>query len=63
MQPTEFIKQGLLLHGIVLKEADLCHIQHVMNTIHHKQSQLTIESDLNEEVPLVIVDRDVIKYV
>lgn len=62
MHATNVVKQGLHIHGIPVIEADIPYINSVMTTIQQAQTPLVKQQGLHEEVPLVIVDPDVIQF-
>ncbi|WP_100333528.1 hypothetical protein [Bacillus alkalisoli] len=62
MKAENYIKQTLHLHNIPVIENDLPYIFDVLTTIYKEQTNLTIFPNLNEEVPVVVVDPGVIKH-
>lgn len=62
MRGENYIKQSLHLHGMPVVEIDLPYIFDVLKTIYQEQTNLTKFLDLNEEVPIVVVDCGVIKH-
>lgn len=62
MKAENYVKQSLHLHRIPVMEHDLPHIIHVLSTIYHEQTNLLAFPDLNEEVPVLIVDPRLIKH-
>ncbi|GAE24862.1 hypothetical protein JCM9140_822 [Halalkalibacter wakoensis JCM 9140] len=62
MQAQDFIKQTLQLHSISTIPSDLPYIMNVMNDIYEAEQFLRVDPDLHEEVPFVILDKDVIRH-
>ncbi|MEB1808921.1 MAG: hypothetical protein LPK26_16805 [Bacillaceae bacterium] len=57
-----FIRHSLHLNGMPVKEADLPYIQHVYHTIQQAQLPLKAQPDLSEEMPMTIVDPELIRH-
>lgn len=56
------IKQHFSIHGIPINDADLPFIQHIHHTILQVSTPLTSQTELNQEVPITIVDPELILY-
>ncbi|WP_216829701.1 hypothetical protein [Alkalihalobacterium elongatum] len=62
MNFTDYIRRSIHLHGIAVKEGDLPYIEHILHTIEQAQTPLKAKPDLNEEVPITIVDPELIRH-
>ena len=62
MQFDFFIKQSLTLHGVPVIQSDLPFILDVYRTILQEHNTLNVAQNIHEEVPIVVVDQDVIIY-
>ncbi|MEW9674692.1 hypothetical protein ABRT01_00630 [Lentibacillus sp. L22] len=58
MDYVNFLKQRLYLQGIPVYENDITHIHNIIYTINQAQSSLRTFPHLNQEVPITIVDKE-----
>lgn len=56
------MKEQLQLRGISVIEADLPYIQKLLNTVEAAHAPVEANVDLHKEVPLVVVDPEVIQF-
>jgi len=56
------IQEQLRLHGIPVIEADLPYIQKLQHTIQVAHEPVEARTDLHKEVPLVVVDPEVVQF-
>ncbi|QKY71001.1 hypothetical protein [Lentibacillus sp. CBA3610] len=57
MYDATFIKQGLYLQGLPVFEDDVPYIQNTLVTINQAQEPLKSFPDLNQTVPITVVDK------
>ncbi|MFD1363379.1 hypothetical protein [Lentibacillus salinarum] len=57
MEKTNMIRQGLYLQGLPVYEADIPFIHNILCTMNQAQASLTAFPHLNQEVPMTIVDK------
>ncbi|OLS38728.1 hypothetical protein BTR22_03500 [Alkalihalophilus pseudofirmus] len=62
MSAKSFIQQSLKLNNMEAIESDIPYIQKVLQAIRKAELTAVIPEDLNEEVPIVIVDPELIQY-
>ncbi|GEN45492.1 hypothetical protein [Alkalibacillus haloalkaliphilus] len=62
MDTAYIVPQGLALQGIPVIREDVPYIQHMLNTIYELQLAVDDHPGIHEEVPMVVVDPDVIIY-
>ncbi|WP_010530227.1 hypothetical protein [Lentibacillus jeotgali] len=57
MNNTHFVKQGLYLQGLPIYEGDIPYIHNTLTTINQAQVSLKAYPDLNQKVPITVVDK------
>ncbi|MRX73952.1 hypothetical protein GJU40_17615 [Bacillus lacus] len=62
MTEAELLKKQLMDKGFPVHEGDIPYILMVLNSIKRAPSPFGRKTDLNEEVPVVIVDKELLKY-
>ncbi|MBP1970477.1 hypothetical protein J2Z83_002598 [Virgibacillus natechei] len=58
MDYASFLRQSLYLQGLPIYEADLPYIHHILYTINEAEAPLKAFPELNVEVPITIVDKE-----
>jgi hypothetical protein len=61
MDDANFIRQGLHLQDLPVYEADIPFIQQIRFTIKQAEAALPYFPDLNMEVPITIVDKELLR--
>lgn len=61
MQSEVFIKQGLRQQGLPIYEIDLPYIRDILNNINQAELAAAAFPYLNEEIPITIVDKGVMR--
>jgi len=61
MNDANFIREGLNLHGIPVYEDDIPYIEFLLHTILQAQIELKKFPDLNDETPITIFDKELIR--
>lgn len=61
MNSTDFIKDGLSLQGFPVYETDLPYIHSILSIIHQTQGSLEAFPYVNEEMPIMIVDKALLR--
>lgn len=56
-----FIKKSLNLHNIPLYESDVPYIEFLLQTVMQAQTELNQFPNLNDEYPITIIDKGVIR--
>ncbi|GAA0453863.1 hypothetical protein [Alkalibacillus silvisoli] len=62
METAHIVPQGLALQGISVIREDIPYIQQLLNTIQELQIPIDLNPEIHEEVPLVVVDPEVIQF-
>ncbi|HLS10495.1 hypothetical protein [Lentibacillus sp.] len=57
MEEMNMIRQGLYLQGFSVYEADTSYIHNILCTMNQAQASFTAFPHLNQEVPITIVDK------
>ncbi|MCJ7842280.1 hypothetical protein MUB24_15535 [Lederbergia sp. NSJ-179] len=61
MNDTNFIRRGLSLQNFPAYETDIPYIYRILNTINRTQASLEAFPFLNEEVPIMVVDKELLQ--
>ncbi|GAA0488728.1 hypothetical protein GCM10008986_13150 [Salinibacillus aidingensis] len=56
-----FIRQGLYVQGLPVYTTDIPYIQNLLLTMNQAQTSLHVFPHLNMEVPVTVVDKEVIR--
>ncbi|GAE33972.1 hypothetical protein [Halalkalibacter akibai] len=62
MDFADFIRKNLYLDAIPVAEADIPFIQQVLYSVYQAQTAVWTQRDLKDEVPITIVDSELIQY-
>lgn len=60
MNDTHCLKRGLYVQGLPIYEADLPYISNILSTIKQTEASTDMFPDLNAEVPIVVVDKELL---
>lgn len=60
MDDANFIRQGLQMQGLPVYEADIPYIQQIRYTMYQAQTSLHVFPHLNMEIPMTIVDKELL---
>lgn len=61
MNETNFIKYSLSIQGLPICDTDIPHIHAILFTINETETSLNLYPNLNNKVPVTVVDKELFR--